>query len=169
MPSYFTPGTPLYTDDGGDILKGPRRVEAAKRLLGESGYAGEPVTVMAAQDITFNKAWGEVTVDLLKRLDMKVDLAAVDWGTAVARRAQKSPPHQGGWQMGFGGYHGSEGADPTNRYLHANGNELLMVGRIIRKSRPRSARGMMRRAWTRRRRLYAGSTGWPSIMSSLHR
>ena len=108
-------------------------------------------------------------MDLLKRLDMKVDLAAVDWGTAVARRAQKSPPRQGGWQMGFGGYYGSEGADPTNSYLHANGNELLMVGRIIRKSRPRSARGMMRRAWTRRRRLYAGSTGWPSIMSSLHR
>jgi hypothetical protein len=23
MPCYFPPGTPLYTDDGGDILKGP--------------------------------------------------------------------------------------------------------------------------------------------------
>jgi hypothetical protein len=29
-----------------------------------------------------------VTADLLKRLDMKVDFAAVDWGTVVARRAQ---------------------------------------------------------------------------------
>src|SRR5262249_8455841 len=56
MPGYFPPGTPLYTEDGGDILKGPRNVEAAKRLLGESGYAGEPVTLMAAQDLPHHKA-----------------------------------------------------------------------------------------------------------------
>jgi peptide/nickel transport system substrate-binding protein len=49
MPGYFPLGTPLYTEEGGDILKGPRKVEAAKRLLAESGYAGEPVTLMAAQ------------------------------------------------------------------------------------------------------------------------
>jgi len=30
---------------------------------------------------------------------MNVDFAAVDWGTNAARRAQKSPPGQGGWQM----------------------------------------------------------------------
>jgi hypothetical protein len=30
---------------------------------------------------------------------MNVDLTAVDWGTAVARYAQKSPPGQGGWQI----------------------------------------------------------------------
>jgi len=44
MPGFFTPGTPLYTEEGGEILKGPRKLEAAKRLLAESGYAGEPVT-----------------------------------------------------------------------------------------------------------------------------
>jgi peptide/nickel transport system substrate-binding protein len=43
MPGYFAPGTPLYTEEGGDILKGPRKVDAAKRLLAESGYAGEPI------------------------------------------------------------------------------------------------------------------------------
>ena len=43
MPGYFPPGTPLYTADGGDILKGPRKEEAAKRLLANSGYAGEPI------------------------------------------------------------------------------------------------------------------------------
>jgi hypothetical protein len=41
---FFAPGTPLYTEEGGDILKGPRKVEGAKRLLADSGYAGEPVT-----------------------------------------------------------------------------------------------------------------------------
>jgi peptide/nickel transport system substrate-binding protein len=123
MQGYFPPGTPLYTEEGGDILKGPRKVEAAKRLLAESGYAGEPVTLMAAQDLFHFKAWGDVTVDLLKRLDIKVDFAAVDWGTLLARRVQKSPPRQGGWQMFITGYFGVDFADPSSRSLRANGNE----------------------------------------------
>jgi peptide/nickel transport system substrate-binding protein len=96
-------------------------MEAAKRLLAESGYAGEPVTLMAAQDYAHHKAWGEVTADLLKRLDMKVDLAAVDFGTLVARRVQKSPPRQGGWQMFITSSPGVDNADPTG--LRANGSE----------------------------------------------
>jgi peptide/nickel transport system substrate-binding protein len=123
MPGYFPPGTPLYTEEGGDILKGPRKVHAAKRLLADSGYRGEPVTLMAAQDIPLHKAWGDVTVDLLKRLDMKVDFAAVDWGTVVARWAQKSPPRQGGWQMAVTAYFGVDFADPSSSFLRANGNE----------------------------------------------
>jgi len=125
MPGYFPPRTPLYPEEGGDILKGPRKVEAAKRLLAESGYAGEPVTLMAAQDLAHFKVWGDVTVDLLKRLDLKVELAAVDFGTVVARRAKKSPPHQGGWNMFITGYFGAEFADPTSRFLRANGDEQL--------------------------------------------
>ena len=45
LPGFFTPGTPLYTEEGGDILKGPRKLDAAKRLLAESGYAGQPITL----------------------------------------------------------------------------------------------------------------------------
>jgi peptide/nickel transport system substrate-binding protein len=125
MPGYFPPGTPLYTEEGGDILKGPRKVDAAKRLLADSGYRGEPVTLMAAQDLPFHKAWGEVTVDLLKRLDMKVDFAAVDFGTLVSRTLQKSPPRQGGWHMFITAVSGVELADLTNRPVRANGNEPL--------------------------------------------
>jgi peptide/nickel transport system substrate-binding protein len=124
MPGYFPPGTPLYTEEGGDILKGPRKVEAAKRLLAESGYAGEPVTLMAAQDLFHWKAWGDVTADLLKRLDMKLDFAAVDFGTLITRRTQKSPPRQGGWQMFASGGFGIDWPDPTNRLLRANGSEV---------------------------------------------
>jgi peptide/nickel transport system substrate-binding protein len=56
MPSYFTPGTPLYNEEGGEILKGPRTFDAAKRLLADSGYAGEPIVCMAAQDLPSHKA-----------------------------------------------------------------------------------------------------------------
>ena len=92
LPGFIPPGTPLYNEEGGEILKGPRNLDAAKRLLAESGYAGAPVTCMAAQDNAEHKPWGDVTVDLLTRLGMKIDYAAVDWGTVVARRAQKSRP-----------------------------------------------------------------------------
>jgi peptide/nickel transport system substrate-binding protein len=79
---------------------------------------------MAAQDLAHHKAWGDVTIDLLKQLDMKVDFAAVDFGTVVARRRQKSPPRNGGRQMFITSYYGADFADPTKRFLRANGNEL---------------------------------------------
>jgi peptide/nickel transport system substrate-binding protein len=122
LPGYFTPGTPLYNEEGGEILKGPRNIDAAKRLLAESGYAGQPVTCMAAQDLPAHKAWGDVTVDLLKRLDVTVDFAAVDWGTVVARRAQKNPPGQGGWQMYHTTLAGVDCLDPTNKFIRADGS-----------------------------------------------
>jgi peptide/nickel transport system substrate-binding protein len=111
LPGFFTPNTALYTEEGGDILKGPRRLDAAKKLLAESGYSGQPVTCLVAQDQPITKAQGDVTADLLKRLGMNVDFAAIDWGTVGARRAQKSPPGQGGWGM-FHTWHA--GADTIN-------------------------------------------------------
>jgi hypothetical protein len=83
LPGFFTPGTPLYNEEGGDILKGPRNIDAAKKLLAQSGYSGQPITCLVAQDIPYLKAWGEVTADLLKRLGMKVDFVATDWGTVI--------------------------------------------------------------------------------------
>jgi peptide/nickel transport system substrate-binding protein len=124
MPSYFTPGTALYNEEGGDILKGPRRLDVAKRLLEESGYAGEPVTSMAAQDLPHFKAWGDVTVDLLQRLGVNVHHAAVDWGTVIARRAQKNAPGQGGWQIYHTSPYGVDLATPTNNFIRADGNSV---------------------------------------------
>src|SRR5712692_1795525 len=111
LPGFFTPGTPLYTEEGGEILKGPRNLDGAKKLLEQSGYAGQPVTCLVAQDQPITKAQGDVTADLLKRLGMNVDFAAIDWGTVGARRAMKTAPGQGGWQM-FHTWH--SGADCIN-------------------------------------------------------
>jgi peptide/nickel transport system substrate-binding protein len=111
LPGFFTPGTALYNEEGGEILKGPRNLNAAKNLLAESGYDGRPVTCLVAQDQPITKAQGDVTADLLKRLGMNVDFVAIDWGTVGARRAQKTPPGQGGWNM-FHTWH--SGADTIN-------------------------------------------------------
>jgi peptide/nickel transport system substrate-binding protein len=111
LPGFFTPGTPLYTEEGGDILKGPRNFDAAKKLLAESGYKGEPVICLVAQDQAITKTQGDVTADLLKRLGMNVDFVATDWGTVGQRRAMKNPPTEGGWSM-FHTWHA--GADTVN-------------------------------------------------------
>ena len=124
MNGYFTPGTPFYTEFGADIFKGPRDLEAARKLLAESGYKGEPVTCVVAQNQSITKAMGEVTADLLKRLGMNVDFVATDWGTVGTRRASKAPPDQGGWHMFHSWHVGADCANPAGYVaLRANGEK----------------------------------------------
>jgi peptide/nickel transport system substrate-binding protein len=125
MLSIFTPGTPLYNEEGSEILKGARNLDVARRLLKESGYAGQPVTILAAQDIPFVKAWGDVITPLLTSLGIKVDLVATDWGSVVARRARKSPPGQGGWHAFFTWALGAAHTDPSGLTIRANGQEAF--------------------------------------------
>ena len=113
LPGYFTPNTPLYTEEGGEILKGERDFDAAKKLLAESGYANQPVSCIVAQDQVITKAQGDVTADLLKRMGMNVDFVATDWGTVGARRAQKTPHDQGGWEMFHTWHAGSDCINPA--------------------------------------------------------
>ena len=111
LPSFFTPGTPVSTEEGGDLLKGPRNYEGAKKLLSEAGLLGSKVTLVVATDIGITKAQGDVTADMLKRIGFEVDFVATDWGTLGARRAKKDPPSQGGWNI-FHSWHA--GADCVN-------------------------------------------------------
>ena len=109
--SFFTPGTPFYTEEGGEILRGKRDIEGAKKLLAEAGLLGAKVTLVVAMDVAITKAEGEVTADLLKKIGFEVDFVATDWGTVGARRAKKDPPGQGGWNI-FHTWHA--GADCIN-------------------------------------------------------
>jgi peptide/nickel transport system substrate-binding protein len=110
-PSFFTPDTPLYTEAGGDILKGKRDYAAAKELLKQAGYNGEKVVLLVPTDIPITKAEGDVTADLLQKIGMNVDYVALDWGSVGQRRAKKDPPSQGGWNI-FHTWHA--GADCVN-------------------------------------------------------
>ena len=111
LPGFFTPGTPFYTEFGGEPLKGKRDIEGAKKLLAEAGYKNEPVILLVATDVAITKAEGDVTADLLKQLGMNVQYQALDWGTVGQRRASKEPPDKGGWNI-FHTWHA--GADCVN-------------------------------------------------------
>lgn len=110
-PGFFTPGSALYTEEGGDLLKGPRDYEGAKKLLKEAGYNGEKIRLIVPTDVAITKAEGEVTADLLAKIGMNVDYVATDWGTTGTIRAKKEPPAQGGWNI-FHTWHA--GADCIN-------------------------------------------------------
>jgi peptide/nickel transport system substrate-binding protein len=106
------------------FFTGKRDFDAAKKLLAESGYSGEPVTCLVAQDQSITKAQGDVTADLLKRLGFNVDFAAIDWGTVGSRRAQKTQPGQGGWQMFHTWHAGADCVSPAPyNAVRANGDK----------------------------------------------
>lgn len=96
--SFFTPGTPLYSEQGGDVLKGERQIGKAKQLLAEAGYKGEPIVLLAATEDPF-KAFADVTAEVLKQLGMTVRYDAMDFGTLAQRRTSKAKPSEGGWHL----------------------------------------------------------------------
>ncbi len=123
-PSYFTPGTPAYTAQGGEVLQGARKYDAAKALLKEAGYNGEKIAMMVPTDIAITKAEGDVAADLLARIGMNVDYQALDWGTVGARRAKKDPVAQGGWNIFFTWHAGADCINPAPyAALLANGDK----------------------------------------------
>ena len=97
-PAFFVCETPYADDSGAERLMN-QDFEAAKRLMKESGYAGEPVILMHPTDIPQLHSATLVTANLLRKIDMEVDLQAMDWSTLTSRRAEKKSPQDGGWNL----------------------------------------------------------------------
>jgi peptide/nickel transport system substrate-binding protein len=119
----FTPGTPMASDAGMEIITGARRDAATlKRALRDAGYDGERVVVMVASDQAVQSAEGAVLLDVLGKLGMNVDYQVMDWGTVVQRRASKEPPSKGGWNLFITSWSGLDMTTPiTNQVLRSNG------------------------------------------------
>jgi len=112
--SFFSCGTPLASDEGTSAIAG--NLDRARQMLREAGYANEPVVIISPTDIPTIHAQSLVTEDLLKRLGMNVELVATDWGSVLARRANRNPPTQGGWSIFHTWWVGPDLANPA---LHA--------------------------------------------------
>jgi peptide/nickel transport system substrate-binding protein len=112
--SFFSCGTPLASGEGAEGMRGD--LEAARRMLREAGYGSEPVVIISPTDIPANHQQGVVTQDLLRRLGMNVEFVATDWGSVLARRANRNPPAQGGWSIFHTWWVGPDLANPA---LHA--------------------------------------------------
>jgi peptide/nickel transport system substrate-binding protein len=118
----FTPGTPLATDAGMDVLTGKRDLSKVMRDLDAAGYKGEKVVVLTPTDIASAKALADITADTLKRLGMNVEAQAMDWATLVGRRAKMEPVEQGGWSVFHTSWSGLDQINPAGHiFLRGNG------------------------------------------------
>lgn len=122
--STFTCGTPMSSDAGSVAQTGKRDFDKAKKLIAEAGYKGEKIIVLDAVDQPNPHVHALVTADLLKKLGLNVEVAAMDWGSLVTRRASKEPPDKGGWNIFGTGWVGADMLDPAlNVALRANGEK----------------------------------------------
>jgi peptide/nickel transport system substrate-binding protein len=121
---YFTPGTAMASNVGMEALTTPRNLAAARAALAASGYAGERTVVMKPTDFPIYNAMADVTAELLRAIGFNVDLQAMDWATAMQRRAKPGPVAEGGWSVFHTGWGGSEQTNPvTNVWLRGNGRD----------------------------------------------
>jgi peptide/nickel transport system substrate-binding protein len=138
----FTPGTPLATEAGLEVLTGPRDPEAAKRALAAAGYGGETVVVLSPTDFPTLGALSGVAAEVLRRVGMTVDLQELEWTALVQRRAKRDAPEQGGWNVFCTTWEGLDVSVPgSHQPIRGNGQ----VGWIGWSTSPR--REALRDAW----------------------
>jgi peptide/nickel transport system substrate-binding protein len=113
---FFTPGSPMANDEGLAPLLGERSIARAKQALKEAGYKDELVRLLGTTDINSTTAQAQVAADMLRRLDLNLDVVLTDWGTVAQRRMNKGPLDQGGWSIAC---FASSGADFFNPTVHS--------------------------------------------------
>ena len=119
---FFTPGTPMASKAGLEVLAGPRDEKGAAAALKAAGYANEPVVLIVPTDYQHMKLMGEVFAETLRRIGMNVDLVATDWATMLQRRNNKGPVDKGGWSGFITSWTGSDWLNPaTHLSLRGNG------------------------------------------------
>ena len=94
---YFPPASPYANAAGIEAVTGARNLEAAKRMVAESGYKGEPIVLMSPSDQPNIQQMAQVANALLKSLGLNVQYVSLDWATMLQRRNSKEAPDKGGW------------------------------------------------------------------------
>ena len=118
----FTPGTPYATQAGMDALVHPDDLAGLKSALAASGYKGEKVVLLGANDLPSIGAWADVANDMLKKIGVNVDYQPSDWGTVLTRRLKREPIDQGGWSLYPTAVDGIEQLTPlTHRFIRGVG------------------------------------------------
>jgi peptide/nickel transport system substrate-binding protein len=120
----FVPKTPMASEIGVEVTRGPKDYAKLKTDLVAAGYKGEKVVVLAASTIPTIYAEAQVAADVMQKIGITVDFVALEWGSVVARRASREPPDKGGWNIFFtylGGFGNiSPGPDIA---IRASGND----------------------------------------------
>ncbi len=120
---FFAPDSPMASTIGLEAMREPPDLEAARRMLAASGYAGERVVMSIAATVMPINLCGQVVADAWRRIGFNVDFHAVEIAASLQQIASQAPITQGGWCASADGMAGVSANDPA---LIAN---LHTVGR----------------------------------------
>ncbi|MFC3127381.1 ABC transporter substrate-binding protein [Pseudoroseomonas globiformis] len=110
---FFCPNTPMASGAGLEPLQGPRNLDRAREAIRAAGYKGEKVVIMAGNNTAAGMALGYVTVDLLTRLGMNVEIYAVEFNAMLQRRNRRGPVAEDGWSGFVTTWSGMEWLNPA--------------------------------------------------------
>jgi peptide/nickel transport system substrate-binding protein len=120
---YFPPHSPMASDAGLDALTSRRDLDTVRRDLLAAGYRGETVVVILPASLWRARMFGEVAVDLLRRVGMTVDAQVMDTASWARRLVSTKAPDQGGWNVFCTSMQGTDALSPaTHTALRGNGD-----------------------------------------------
>ena len=96
--SFFVCGSPNGITDGAAPYAKPD-LDRARQLLAESGYNGEPVTLVTSHETLFVGMAADYATEALKKIGLNVQESNSDFGTFMTRRNNKAKPAEGGWNL----------------------------------------------------------------------
>lgn len=127
-PSFLTCGTPMENDANTEWFTQGPNVERARQLLRESGYNGEPVTLLQATNILYMTNSAQILAQELRAVGFNIQMVPMDWSGVVQRRAVKAPPSQGGWNIFITSADGLSSSNPIWAAAHAATGERGWFG-----------------------------------------
>jgi len=93
--TVYACGSHYGIEAGASAMRGD--IDAAKKILAASGYAGEKAVLINPTDLITVGPLGDVAYDLMRKIGINAELAASDWGTVTQRRVSREPVEKGGW------------------------------------------------------------------------
>lgn len=102
-----------YTEAGSDFYN-QHDTEKAKQLLEESGYNGEPITLLSTRDYEHIYNASVVVKEQLDAIGMNIELEIFDYATVIDRRSDPK-----NWEIFITGF--AEGGNPIDQYYFDQG------------------------------------------------
>ena len=126
--SNFACGTPMENDANTGWFREAPSPAKARELFQKAGYDGRPVVILHATNIDYMNNTAQLTAQRLREIGINVQLATSDWGGVVTRRAVRTPPDQGGWNIFITSAGGASVGNPIALSGHAASGEKGWFG-----------------------------------------
>lgn len=110
---WFCPDTPMASDVGLDVFRGPRDYDKVRREVKAAGYNGEKVVLLVPADSLAQKPLGDIAADTMRRAGMEVEYVATDFATVLTRRNRQTPVAEGGWSAFAVNWQGIDWLNPA--------------------------------------------------------